>query len=125
MTAPIRVPCWLRLKRWFRFRTVLATPKLRPCCARGVTPTTRCGMRARCQATWSRCKESVELGHLGIQFANKLGYKVAAVGRGPKIESLALKLGADVYIDSKGEERSRRTAKIRRRKSDYCDSAGR
>jgi D-arabinose 1-dehydrogenase-like Zn-dependent alcohol dehydrogenase len=41
------------------------------------------------------------LGHLGIQFANKLGYKVAAVGRGPKIESLALKLGADVYIDSK------------------------
>ena len=41
------------------------------------------------------------LGHLGIQFANKLGYKVAAIGRGPKTESLALNLGADVYIDSK------------------------
>jgi D-arabinose 1-dehydrogenase-like Zn-dependent alcohol dehydrogenase len=41
------------------------------------------------------------LGHLGIQFANKFGYKVAAVGRGSQIESLALKLGADVYIDSK------------------------
>jgi D-arabinose 1-dehydrogenase-like Zn-dependent alcohol dehydrogenase len=41
------------------------------------------------------------LGHLGIQFANKFGYKVAAVGRGPQIESLARKLGADVYIDSK------------------------
>ena len=41
------------------------------------------------------------LGHLAIQFANKLGYKVAAVGRGSKIESLAMKLGADVYIDSK------------------------
>jgi D-arabinose 1-dehydrogenase-like Zn-dependent alcohol dehydrogenase len=40
------------------------------------------------------------LGHLAIQFANKLGYKVAAVGRGSKIESLAMKLGADVYIDS-------------------------
>jgi len=26
---------------------------------------------------------------------------VAAVGRGSKIESLAMKLGADVYIDSK------------------------
>ena len=40
-------------------------------------------------------------GHLGIQFANKFGYKVAAVGRGAQIESLARKLGADVYIDSK------------------------
>jgi D-arabinose 1-dehydrogenase-like Zn-dependent alcohol dehydrogenase len=40
------------------------------------------------------------LGHLGIQFANKFGYKVAAVGRGSTIEPLALKLGADVYIDS-------------------------
>ena len=41
------------------------------------------------------------LGHLGIQFANKFGYKVAAVERGSDIESLAMKLGADVYIDSK------------------------
>jgi D-arabinose 1-dehydrogenase-like Zn-dependent alcohol dehydrogenase len=41
------------------------------------------------------------LGHLGIQFANKFGFKVAAIGRGSQIESLALKLGADVYIDSK------------------------
>jgi D-arabinose 1-dehydrogenase-like Zn-dependent alcohol dehydrogenase len=41
------------------------------------------------------------LGHLGIQSANKFGYRVAAVGRGSKIESLAKRLGADVYIDSK------------------------
>jgi hypothetical protein len=41
------------------------------------------------------------IGHLGIQFANKFGYKVAAVGRGSQIESLAMKLGADVYIDNK------------------------
>jgi D-arabinose 1-dehydrogenase-like Zn-dependent alcohol dehydrogenase len=40
------------------------------------------------------------LGHLGIQFANKFGYKVAAIGRGARIESLAKRLGADVYIDS-------------------------
>lgn len=40
------------------------------------------------------------LGHLGIQFANKFGYKVAAVGRGSQNEALAHKLGADVYIDS-------------------------
>jgi D-arabinose 1-dehydrogenase-like Zn-dependent alcohol dehydrogenase len=41
------------------------------------------------------------LGHLGIQFASKFGYKVVAVGRGPQNASLAKKLGASVYIDSK------------------------
>jgi D-arabinose 1-dehydrogenase-like Zn-dependent alcohol dehydrogenase len=41
------------------------------------------------------------LGHLGIQFANKFGYKVAAIGRGSENGSLAKKLGASVYIDSK------------------------
>ncbi|HMD40624.1 MAG TPA: alcohol dehydrogenase [Candidatus Acidoferrum sp.] len=40
------------------------------------------------------------LGHLGIQFASKFGYKVAAVGRGPENGALAKKLGANVYIDS-------------------------
>jgi len=40
------------------------------------------------------------LGHLGVQFAKKFGYRVAAVGRGPGNAALAKKLGADVYIDS-------------------------
>jgi D-arabinose 1-dehydrogenase-like Zn-dependent alcohol dehydrogenase len=40
------------------------------------------------------------LGHLGIQYANKFGYKVAAVGRGSASAALARKLGAHVYIDS-------------------------
>lgn len=40
------------------------------------------------------------LGHLGIQFANKFGFKVAAIGRGSENASLARKLGASVYIDS-------------------------
>jgi D-arabinose 1-dehydrogenase-like Zn-dependent alcohol dehydrogenase len=40
------------------------------------------------------------LGHLGIQFASKFGYKVAAVGRGPENGALAKKLGANIYIDS-------------------------
>jgi D-arabinose 1-dehydrogenase-like Zn-dependent alcohol dehydrogenase len=40
------------------------------------------------------------LGHLGVQFANRLGYRVAAVGRGPEKAALAKKLGADFYIDS-------------------------
>jgi len=41
------------------------------------------------------------LGHLGIQFANKFGYKVAAIGRGSENAALAKKLGASVYIDNK------------------------
>jgi D-arabinose 1-dehydrogenase-like Zn-dependent alcohol dehydrogenase len=40
------------------------------------------------------------LGHLGIQFANKFGYKVAAIGRGPESALLAKKLGASAYIDN-------------------------
>ena len=41
------------------------------------------------------------LGHLGVQFANKFGYKVAAIGRGSENAVLAKKLGASVYIDTK------------------------
>ena len=40
------------------------------------------------------------LGHLGIQFAQKFGYNVAAIGRGQENGALAKKLGAHVYIDS-------------------------
>jgi D-arabinose 1-dehydrogenase-like Zn-dependent alcohol dehydrogenase len=41
------------------------------------------------------------LGHLGIQFANKFGYRVAAIARGPEDAALAKRLGAHVYIDNK------------------------
>jgi D-arabinose 1-dehydrogenase-like Zn-dependent alcohol dehydrogenase len=41
------------------------------------------------------------LGHLAVQFANKFGYRVAAIGRGSENEPLAKKLGASIYIDSK------------------------
>src|SRR5713101_3537177 len=40
------------------------------------------------------------LGHLGIQFANKFGYRVAAISRGKENEPLAKKLGAHIYVDS-------------------------
>src|SRR5208337_5532174 len=40
------------------------------------------------------------LGHLGVQFAQKFGYRVAAIGRGPGNADLAKKLGAHIYIDS-------------------------
>src|SRR5574340_693471 len=41
------------------------------------------------------------LGHLGIQYAAKCGYRVAGVGRGPENAALAGKLGAVAYIDRK------------------------
>jgi D-arabinose 1-dehydrogenase-like Zn-dependent alcohol dehydrogenase len=52
------------------------------------------------------------LGHLGIQFANKFGYKVAAIGRGPENAELAKKLGANVYIDSKSTNAAEELQKL-------------
>ena len=44
------------------------------------------------------------LGHLGIQFARRMGFQVAAIARGPEKESLAKKLGAHHYIDSGAQD---------------------
>jgi len=52
------------------------------------------------------------LGHLGIQFASKFGYKVAAIGRGPENAALAKKLGASVYIDSKATNAAEQLQKL-------------
>src|SRR6202165_4685288 len=52
------------------------------------------------------------LGHLGIQFASKFGYKVAAIGRGPENAALAKKLGASVYIDSKATDAAQELQKL-------------
>ena len=52
------------------------------------------------------------LGHLGVQFASKFGYKVAAVGRGPENAALARKLGANVYIDSKASNAAEELQKL-------------
>jgi D-arabinose 1-dehydrogenase-like Zn-dependent alcohol dehydrogenase len=40
------------------------------------------------------------LGHLGLQYARRMGFKTVALGRGQDKEPLALKLGAHLYIDS-------------------------
>ena len=52
------------------------------------------------------------LGHLGIQFASKFGYKVAAIGRGSENAPLAKKLGAHVYIDSKATKPAEELQKL-------------
>jgi D-arabinose 1-dehydrogenase-like Zn-dependent alcohol dehydrogenase len=44
------------------------------------------------------------LGHLGIQFASKLGYETVAIARGRDKEELALRLGARHYIDSTAQD---------------------
>src|ERR1700733_13423785 len=40
------------------------------------------------------------LGHLGVQFARRMGFRTVAIGRGRDKEKLAKDLGAHVYIDS-------------------------
>ena len=60
------------------------------------------------------------LGHLGIQFAQKFGYKVAAIGRGPENAVLAKRLGASIYIDSAAKNAAA-AEKARRRTRDPGD----
>ena len=44
------------------------------------------------------------LGHLGVQFAVKMGFRTVAIARGKDKEPLAKQLGAWKYIDSKAED---------------------
>jgi alcohol dehydrogenase/propanol-preferring alcohol dehydrogenase len=44
------------------------------------------------------------LGHLGVQFASKAGYRTVAIARGRDKEQLALRLGAHHYIDSQAQD---------------------
>jgi len=52
------------------------------------------------------------LGHLGVQFANKFGYNVVAIGRGSENAVLAKKLGAHVYIDSQATDAAEELQKL-------------
>jgi len=52
------------------------------------------------------------LGHLGIQFANKFGYKVAAVSRGADNGALASRLGAHHYVDSQASNPAEELQKL-------------
>jgi D-arabinose 1-dehydrogenase-like Zn-dependent alcohol dehydrogenase len=44
------------------------------------------------------------LGHLGIQFAAKMGFRTVAIARGADKEALSRKLGAAYYIDSQAQD---------------------
>lgn len=44
------------------------------------------------------------LGHLGVQYAKRMGFRTVAIARGADKAELAKKLGADVYIDSQTQD---------------------
>ncbi len=44
------------------------------------------------------------LGHLGVQFARRMGFHTVAIARGKDKETLALELGAHRYIDSQAQD---------------------
>jgi len=44
------------------------------------------------------------LGHLGVQFAAKMGFQTVGIARGKDKEPLARQLGASVYIDSQAQD---------------------
>ena len=44
------------------------------------------------------------LGHMAVQYAHKMGFRVVAIGRGADIATDALALGAHLYIDTEQED---------------------
>jgi D-arabinose 1-dehydrogenase-like Zn-dependent alcohol dehydrogenase len=52
------------------------------------------------------------LGHLGVQFAAKMGFKTVAIARGQKKGTLAQTLGAWRYIDNKAQDASAELQKL-------------
>ncbi len=52
------------------------------------------------------------LGHLGVQYAAKMGFHTVGIARGKDKEPLARKLGASVYIDSQAQDPSAELLKL-------------
>jgi D-arabinose 1-dehydrogenase-like Zn-dependent alcohol dehydrogenase len=52
------------------------------------------------------------LGHLGVQFAIKMGFKTVAIARGSDKEPLARQLGAQHYIDSRAQDAAAELVKL-------------
>jgi len=52
------------------------------------------------------------LGHLGVQYAAKMGFKTVAIARGKDKEALARQLGAWHYIDSQSQDPAAELARL-------------
>ena len=112
MTEGISNTWWLPRTHWSPCRIVWATLKQRRCSAPESPLTTRCGTAVPMPGDLVAVLGIGGLGHLGIQFANKFGYKVAAIGRGSENAALAKKLGAHVYIDSQATKPAEELQKL-------------
>ena len=88
-------------RRWCRYRKTLSDTEAAPLLCAGITTYNSLRHNGATPVDLVAVQGIGGLGHPGIQFANKFGYKVAAIGRGPENATLAKKLGASVYIDSR------------------------
>ncbi|AXF26020.1 alcohol dehydrogenase [Burkholderia pyrrocinia] len=52
------------------------------------------------------------LGHMAVQYARRMGFKVVAVGRGSDIAHDAMSLGAHVYLDNDEEDAAERLRRM-------------
>ncbi len=52
------------------------------------------------------------LGHLGVQFARKMGFRTVAIARGAEKEALAKELGAHIYLDSAATNAAEELSKL-------------
>lgn len=52
------------------------------------------------------------LGHLGVQFAARMGFKTVAIARGEDKGPLAKKLGAHIYIDSTSQDAAKELTRL-------------
>lgn len=52
------------------------------------------------------------LGHLGVQFAARMGFRTVAIARGADKEAFARELGAHVYIDAETQDPAAELAKL-------------
>jgi len=52
------------------------------------------------------------LGHLGVQFAAKMGFRTVAIARGRDKETLARQLGAHIYMDSQTQDVAAELARL-------------
>ncbi len=99
-TAVISNTWLLRSRRWRRYQTALSDVEAAPLLCAGITTYNALRHSGALPGDLVAVQGIGGLGHLGIQFASKFGYKVAAIGRGPENAALAKKLGASLYIDS-------------------------
>ncbi len=89
-----------RKKPWRACRLIWTPRTLHRCCALASPPTMRFATAAHAPAIPWPVQGHRGLGHLGLQFAAKMGFRTVAISRGADKEALARQLGAHEYVDT-------------------------